>query len=123
MLLGLVLPIVGDGKAVAYVSGQLRLPRTGDVGGGARHPRSLRGRRQGPRRRAEPHPAHEAAAPPPPGGGGHTTPAPRAPEAGGLAIGALVRHKPCERSELLGGRWGTLGAAAPLISDPIIRNL
>ncbi|HEV2919859.1 MAG TPA: xanthine dehydrogenase family protein subunit M, partial [Actinomycetota bacterium] len=42
---------------------------------------------------------------------------------GGLTIGALVRHKTCERSELLGGRWGTLGAAAPLISDPIIRNL
>jgi aerobic carbon-monoxide dehydrogenase medium subunit len=41
----------------------------------------------------------------------------------GLTIGALVRHKTCERSELLGGRWGTLGAAAPLISDPIIRNL
>jgi aerobic carbon-monoxide dehydrogenase medium subunit len=42
---------------------------------------------------------------------------------GGLRIGALVRHKTCERSELLGGRWGTLGATAPLISDPIIRNL
>jgi carbon-monoxide dehydrogenase medium subunit len=42
---------------------------------------------------------------------------------GGLRIGALVRHKTCERSELLGGRWGTLAAAAPLISDPIIRNL
>jgi carbon-monoxide dehydrogenase medium subunit len=42
---------------------------------------------------------------------------------GGLRIGALVRHKTCERSELLDGRWGTLGAAAPLISDPIIRNL
>jgi carbon-monoxide dehydrogenase medium subunit len=41
----------------------------------------------------------------------------------GLRIGALVRHRTCERSELLGGRWGTLGAAAPLISDPIIRNL
>jgi aerobic carbon-monoxide dehydrogenase medium subunit len=46
-----------------------------------------------------------------------------ATEDGGLRIGALVRHKTCERSELLGGRWGTLGAAAPLISDPIIRNL
>jgi aerobic carbon-monoxide dehydrogenase medium subunit len=42
---------------------------------------------------------------------------------GGLRIGALVRHRTCERSDLLGGRWGTLGAAAPLISDPIIRNL
>jgi aerobic carbon-monoxide dehydrogenase medium subunit len=46
-----------------------------------------------------------------------------AEEDGGLRIGALVRHKACEHSELLGGRWGTLGAAAPLISDPIIRNL
>jgi carbon-monoxide dehydrogenase medium subunit len=46
-----------------------------------------------------------------------------AEEDGGLRIGALVRHKACERSELLGGRWGTLGDAAPLISDPIIRNL
>ena len=46
-----------------------------------------------------------------------------AEEDGGLRIGALVRHKACERSELLGGRWGTLGAAAPMISDPIIRNL
>jgi aerobic carbon-monoxide dehydrogenase medium subunit len=45
-------------------------------------------------------------------------------EDGGLQIGALVRHRTCERSEILGGgRWGTLGAAAPLISDPIIRNL
>jgi aerobic carbon-monoxide dehydrogenase medium subunit len=46
-----------------------------------------------------------------------------AEEDGGLRIGALVRHKACEQSELLGGRWGTLGDAAPLISDPIIRNL
>jgi carbon-monoxide dehydrogenase medium subunit len=46
-----------------------------------------------------------------------------AEENGGLRIGALVRHKACEKSALLGGRWGTLGAAAPLISDPIIRNL
>ena len=46
-----------------------------------------------------------------------------AEEDGGLRIGALVRTKTCERSELLGGRWGTLGSAAPLISDPIIRNL
>jgi carbon-monoxide dehydrogenase medium subunit len=46
-----------------------------------------------------------------------------AEDGGGLRIGALVRHKTCEKSELLGGRWGTLGAAAPLISDPIIRNL
>jgi len=42
---------------------------------------------------------------------------------GYLRIGALVRHKECERSELLRGRYGVLGAAAPLISDPIVRNL
>ena len=42
---------------------------------------------------------------------------------GGLHIGALVRHKTCEQSELLGGRFGVLGAAAPQISDPIVRNL
>jgi carbon-monoxide dehydrogenase medium subunit len=46
-----------------------------------------------------------------------------AEEDGGLRIGALVRHKSCERSELLRGRFGALGAAAPLISDPIVRNL
>jgi aerobic carbon-monoxide dehydrogenase medium subunit len=40
-----------------------------------------------------------------------------------LRIGALVRHKDCERSSLLGGRWGVLGDAAPQISDPIVRNL
>jgi carbon-monoxide dehydrogenase medium subunit len=42
---------------------------------------------------------------------------------GYLRIGALVRHKECERSELLKGRFGVLGATAPLISDPITRNL
>jgi aerobic carbon-monoxide dehydrogenase medium subunit len=42
---------------------------------------------------------------------------------GGLRIGALVRHKTCERSELLQGRYGTMGDAAPMISDPIVRNL
>lgn len=42
---------------------------------------------------------------------------------GYLRIGALVRHKECERSELLRGRFGMLGAAAPQISDPIVRNL
>src|SRR5919201_762748 len=36
---------------------------------------------------------------------------------------ALVRHKKCERSDLLKGRYGALGDAAPLISDPIVRNL
>jgi aerobic carbon-monoxide dehydrogenase medium subunit len=41
----------------------------------------------------------------------------------GLRIGALVRHKTCERSELLHGRYGALGEAAPQISDPVVRNL
>jgi aerobic carbon-monoxide dehydrogenase medium subunit len=44
-------------------------------------------------------------------------------EEGELRIGALVRHKECERSSLLRGRWGVLGDAAPQISDPIVRNL
>ena len=42
---------------------------------------------------------------------------------GHLAIGALVRHKDCDRSEALRGRYGVLGDAAPQISDPIVRNL
>jgi aerobic carbon-monoxide dehydrogenase medium subunit len=41
---------------------------------------------------------------------------------GGLRIGALVRHKHCEQSELLRGRYRLLGDAAPQISDPIVRN-
>ena len=41
---------------------------------------------------------------------------------GGLTIGALVRHKTCERSPLLRGRFGTLGAAASQIADPVVRN-
>jgi carbon-monoxide dehydrogenase medium subunit len=45
-----------------------------------------------------------------------------AEEDGGLRIGALVRHVDCERSELLGGRFGALGDAAPQISDPVVRN-
>jgi aerobic carbon-monoxide dehydrogenase medium subunit len=44
-------------------------------------------------------------------------------QGGALHIGALVRHKACERSELLRGRYGALGDAAPMISDPIVRNL
>jgi len=42
---------------------------------------------------------------------------------GYLRIGALVRHKECERSDLLRGRYGVLGSAAPQISDPLVRNL
>jgi aerobic carbon-monoxide dehydrogenase medium subunit len=41
---------------------------------------------------------------------------------GFLSIGALVRHKDCERSEALQGRFGVLADAAPQISDPIVRN-
>ena len=41
----------------------------------------------------------------------------------GLRIGALVRHKTCERAEVLRARYRALGDAAPLISDPIVRNL
>jgi aerobic carbon-monoxide dehydrogenase medium subunit len=44
-------------------------------------------------------------------------------EGGTLRIGALVRHKTCERSELLKGKYGALGDAAPQIADPIVRNL
>ena len=43
-------------------------------------------------------------------------------EEDGLSIGALVRHKDCERSDALRGRYGVLGDAAPQISDPIVRN-
>jgi aerobic carbon-monoxide dehydrogenase medium subunit len=46
-----------------------------------------------------------------------------AEDGGQLRIGALVRHKACEQSELLKGKYGVLGAAAPQISDPIVRNL
>lgn len=41
---------------------------------------------------------------------------------GELRIGALVRHKTCERSPLLRGRYRLLGDAAPLIADPLVRN-
>jgi aerobic carbon-monoxide dehydrogenase medium subunit len=40
----------------------------------------------------------------------------------GLCIGALARHKTCERSKLLRKRYRLLGDAAPLISDPLVRN-
>ena len=42
---------------------------------------------------------------------------------GGLRIGALVRHRECERAPRLRGRFGALADAAPLVSDPIVRNL
>jgi carbon-monoxide dehydrogenase medium subunit len=45
-----------------------------------------------------------------------------AEEGGGLRIGALVRHRDCERSDVLRGRFRLLGDAAPQISDPLVRN-
>jgi carbon-monoxide dehydrogenase medium subunit len=42
---------------------------------------------------------------------------------GGLTIGALVRHKNAEKSELMRGKYGLLGEAAKQIADPIVRNL
>ena len=44
-------------------------------------------------------------------------------ENGWLRIGPLVRHRDAERSTLLRERYPTMGAAAPLISDPLVRNL
>jgi aerobic carbon-monoxide dehydrogenase medium subunit len=43
-------------------------------------------------------------------------------QGGALHIGTLVRHRTCERSELLRTRYRVLGDAAPMISDPIVRN-
>jgi aerobic carbon-monoxide dehydrogenase medium subunit len=43
-------------------------------------------------------------------------------DGGALRIGALVRTSTLERSPLLASRYPTLAAAAPLISDPIVRN-
>jgi aerobic carbon-monoxide dehydrogenase medium subunit len=40
-----------------------------------------------------------------------------------LNVGALVRHRDCERSELLRKSYDVLAAAAPQISDPVVRNL
>ena len=42
---------------------------------------------------------------------------------GYLRIGALARHRTCERSELLRRRYRVLADTAPLVSDPIVRNL
>jgi carbon-monoxide dehydrogenase medium subunit len=45
-----------------------------------------------------------------------------AEEDGELHIGALVRNRALERSDLLASRYPTMAAAAPLISDPVVRN-
>lgn len=42
---------------------------------------------------------------------------------GSLRIGALVRTSDMERSELIASRYPAMAAAAPLISDPVVRNL
>jgi carbon-monoxide dehydrogenase medium subunit len=42
---------------------------------------------------------------------------------GSLRVGALVRHREAERSELLRSRYPAMAAAAPLVSDPLVRNL
>jgi carbon-monoxide dehydrogenase medium subunit len=42
---------------------------------------------------------------------------------GRLMIGAIARHRDLERSDLLKARYPVMAAAAPLISDPIVRNL
>ena len=46
-----------------------------------------------------------------------------AEDGGVLRIGALVRHKTCERSQLLRERYPVLAQAAAQVSDPIVRNL
>jgi carbon-monoxide dehydrogenase medium subunit len=42
---------------------------------------------------------------------------------GGLRIGAMTRTAEMERSDVVTARWPLVAAAAPLISDPLIRNL
>jgi carbon-monoxide dehydrogenase medium subunit len=44
-------------------------------------------------------------------------------EDGSLRVGALVRNTTLERSDLLKSRYPVMAAAAPMISDPIVRNL
>ncbi len=44
-------------------------------------------------------------------------------ENGWLRVGPLVRHRDAERSALLRDRYPTMAAAAPQISDPLVRNL
>jgi carbon-monoxide dehydrogenase medium subunit len=46
-----------------------------------------------------------------------------AEEDGWLRIGPLVRHRDAERSALLRQRYPTMAAAAPQVSDPLVRNL
>jgi aerobic carbon-monoxide dehydrogenase medium subunit len=46
-----------------------------------------------------------------------------ASDGGHLRIGSLVRTGEVERSELISSRYLAMAAAAPLISDPLVRNL
>jgi aerobic carbon-monoxide dehydrogenase medium subunit len=46
-----------------------------------------------------------------------------AEDGGWLRVGALVRHRDAERSALLRERYPTMAAAAPQVSDPLVRNL
>lgn len=46
-----------------------------------------------------------------------------AEDGGWLRVGALVRHRGAERSALLRERYPTMAAAAPQVSDPLVRNL
>ncbi|HTJ75832.1 MAG TPA: xanthine dehydrogenase family protein subunit M [Acidimicrobiales bacterium] len=45
-----------------------------------------------------------------------------AEEGGALRVGALVRNRTLERSDLVSSRYPTMAAAAPMISDPVVRN-
>ncbi|HEV8648257.1 MAG TPA: xanthine dehydrogenase family protein subunit M [Actinomycetes bacterium] len=42
---------------------------------------------------------------------------------GHLRMGALVRHRDAERSQVLRERYPTMAEAAPQVSDPLVRNL
>jgi aerobic carbon-monoxide dehydrogenase medium subunit len=42
---------------------------------------------------------------------------------GVLRMGALVRNRAVERSDLIDARYPAMAAVAPLVSDPIVRNL
>jgi carbon-monoxide dehydrogenase medium subunit len=45
-----------------------------------------------------------------------------AEDGGSLRVGALVRNRTLERSDVVSSRYPTMAAAAPMISDPVVRN-
>ena len=45
-----------------------------------------------------------------------------AEDGGSLRVGALVRNRALERSDVVSNRYPTIAAAAPMISDPVVRN-